>query len=153
MKRLCPHVFFFYNISVKSEGEYCIKPTFVVYSQRRSCQWLHLYAEDCIYLSREHPQNWNLDKRKGGNVMCVCAIRGHETCHKPIIVWQVYLFEGCQRFWVTGCKTLIDLSVEEGAHSGSPGLLGSHVVASACEYDWACCFCAVVGPMGQDIPG
>lgn len=62
------------------KGAHSSKLTFVVYSQRQSCQWFRLSAEGCICLSREHPQHWNLDKRNGIKPL-ILQFRWNRTRH------------------------------------------------------------------------
>ncbi len=75
-KRFCSHRLKVQHISKKKTTL-----TIAVSSQRQSCRWLHLNAEDCICLSREHPQNWNLDKRKEKNNNFL-QLKGFKTCYR-----------------------------------------------------------------------
>lgn len=41
-----------------------IKCTYAIYSPKQNCQWLHLNAGDYTFLSRVHPQSWDLNQKK-----------------------------------------------------------------------------------------
>lgn len=70
--------------------------TCAVYSVGQSCRWLHLNTEDGICLSREHPQNWSLDKRKDFILYFMSLKR-----HKQTLGMQIHHRVGGLRLWGT----------------------------------------------------